>query len=39
MESMFFKLIAGAILTAGVIYLRYRSGAVRNRERQKKAVR
>lgn len=36
-ESMFFRLVAGAILTAGVVYLRYRSGAVR--ERRYKAVR
>jgi len=36
---MIFKIIAGGVLFAGVIYLRYRSAAVMRREKRRPADR
>jgi hypothetical protein len=33
---MMFKMISGAVLLAGVVYLRYRRTAVRNREKRRR---
>jgi hypothetical protein len=36
---MMFRIIVGAVLLAGVVYLRYRSTAVRRREKRRRTDR